>query len=239
MPMNREKLHRSPRELTNREKMWIKNFRAHETPSSLRLAEEYLNSLRPNDIALEVGCAFGRVAIFLAKKTGVSVTGVDINPAEIDYAKSNSENSKVNFAIMDGTQLDFPNNKFNSVVMLGIIGGVELETRKDLLAEAYRVVKPGGTVAIAEFKMNLGDPKRVKKYEEDKAVTGEWGSRIVKRGDVVLFIAKHFTEDELIGMFKDAGFCSIKSIEHAIETAGIGDGIVEMRQQYTVWGVKP
>lgn len=233
-----EKLH-GRRELTLREKMWLDNFRAHETPASLHLADDYLNYLHPRDEVLEVGCAFGRVSNFLANSRDVVVTGVDINSAEIDYAKSNSDSPRVNFVIMDGTELDLPDNKFNAVVMLGVIGGVELNTRKDLLAEAFRVVKPGGTVAIAEFKMNLDDPKRVKKYEEDKAITGEWGSRIVKKGGRILFIAKHFTEDEIIGMFKDAGFCSLQSREHTIETVGIGDGILEVRQQYTVWGSKP
>lgn len=228
-----------PIQLTPYEKFWIENFHAHETPASLRLAADYLELLHAGDKVLEVGCAFGRVANFLARKKDVVVTGVDINPAEIDYAKENPENPNVSFEVMDGTDLKFPNNSFNAVVMSGVIGGVELEVRKNLLAEAYRVVKPGGTVAVAEFKMNLDDPKRVKKYEEDKETTREWGSRIIRRGLKILFIAKHFTEEELKELFSEAGFSSIESREDAIETAGIGDGIVEVRQQYTVWGMKP
>ena len=237
--MREEKLHRSPRPLTPRERMWVDNFHAHETPASLKLAADYIDSLHLGDTVLEVGCAFGRVTNFLENKRDVVATGVDINPAEINYAKEHYLHSKVDFAVMDGTQLEFPDNSFNAVVMLGIIGGVEPEIRENLLAEAYRVVRSGGTVAIAEFKMNLGDPERVKKYEEDKAITGEWGSRIVRKGNKTLFIAKHFTEDELTHLLLGAGFCSIQLREHTVETAGIGDGIVEIRQQYTVWGVKP
>lgn len=236
--MSKERLNRVPRQLTPRERMWIENFQAHETPASLKLADDYIGSLHPDDTVLEVGCAFGRVTNFLANNRNVSVTGVDINPVEINYAKETPVHSKVNFAVMDGTQLELPDNSFNAVVMVGIIGGVEPEIREWILTEAYRVVRSGGTVAIAEFKMNLSDPKRVKKYEEDKEITGEWGSRIVRKGNKILFIAKHFTEDELTKLLLDAGFCSMQSREHAVETAGIGDGIVEIRQQYTVWGVK-
>lgn len=237
--MSKERLTRSPpRQLTARERMWIENFQAHETPASLQLATDYVNSLHANNTVLEVGCAFGRVTNFLANNRNVVVTGVDINVAEISYAKENPSNSKVDFAVMDGAQLELPDNNFNTVVMVGVIGGVEPEIRERLLLEAYRVVRPGGTVAIAEFKINLGDPERVKKYEEDKSVTGEWGSKIVRKGNKILFIAKHFTEGELTNLLLGAGLCSIQSREHVIESAGIGDGIVEIRQQYTIWGVK-
>lgn len=238
--MSRETVGIRPRQLTIREQMWVDNFRKHETPGSLRLVEDFLGSLRPGNRVLEVGCASGRVSIFLAEKKKVVVTGVDINPHEINYAQENSVHPKVNLEVMDGTQLEFPDNQFDSVVMVGVLGGVGEEVREELLSEAYRVVKPGGTVAVAEFKMNLSNPEKLKKYKEDAKETGEWGSKIIRKGIKTLFIAKHFTEDELVEMFKDVGFCSIQSREHnSIKAAGIGDGIEEVRRQYTVWGVKP
>lgn len=230
---------RSPRELTLRERMWIENFHAGETPASLRLADEFVSSLRPESKILDVGCASGRVVNFLATKARASVTGIDINSSEIQYAKGHFSHPGVNFEVMDGTRLEFPDNSFDHVVMLGVIGGVDLETRKRLLREAYYVVKPGGKVAVTEFKMNSDDPDRIKKYEEDSRATGEPGSRIIKKGNKVLFIAKHFTEDELRKLLSDAGFTEIELKEQVTETAGIGDGIIEKRQQYTIWGTKP
>lgn len=237
--MAKERLNRPPRQLTARERLWIENFQAHETPASLKLATDYIDTLHAGDTVLEVGCAFGRVTNFLASNRDIVVKGVDINPNEIKYAKENPANPAVSFEIMDGTQLDFEDNSFDALVMLGVIGGVDPEIRESLLVEAYRVVRPDGTVAIAEFKINLDDPERVKKYEEDMATTGEWGSKIVRRNNKILFITKHFTEGELINLLSGARFDSIQSREYAIQTAGIGDGIVEVRQQYTVWGVKP
>lgn len=232
-----------PRQLTPRERMWIDNFQAHETPASLRLADDFVNLLNPDDKVLEVGCAFGRVAIFLSNRKDVLVTGIDINKAEIKWAKDAgskfNKNEETNFEVMNGTQLSFDENEFDSVVMVGLLGGVELSVRKDLLKEAYRVVKPGGKIAVAEFKMNLTDSQQIKKYEEDMVITGEWGSRIIRRGTKILFIAKHFTEEELKTLLLDAGFESMESREQIIETVGIGDGEMKARQQYTVWGIKP
>lgn len=236
---NRERLTPSW-QLTPREKMWIENFRAHETPASLKLADDFVKLLNPNDEVLDIGCAFGRVANFLSIRREVSVIGVDINMAEIEWAKESTSkvNKGTNFQEMNGTQLTFPENKFDHVVMVGLLGGVELEVREDLFKEAHRVVKPGGKIAVAEFKINLDDSEQVKKYETDMAITGEWGSRIVKKGPKILFIAKHFTENELKKMFLNAGFESIELREQTIETEGIGDGIKKARQQITVWGTK-
>jgi ubiquinone/menaquinone biosynthesis C-methylase UbiE len=242
--MSRERLPRNPLPLTPREKLWIENFQAAGTPASLRLADDYIKSLRPGDTILEVGCAWGRIVSLLANDKGIVGTGIDINDKEIKWAedhrvKDHSVQPETEFKVMNGKELEFPDDSFDSAVMVGVIGGIEPEERKYLLQEAYRVIKPGGTVAVAEFKMNADDPQRRKKYEEDEAITGEWGSKIIRRGNKILFIGKHFIEKELIELLSDAGFSSIQSKEHSIEGAGIGDGIIEVRQQYTVWGIKP
>lgn len=239
--MEKREARRPPRKLTRREAFWIENFHAHETPASLRLADDFVNFLKPNDKVLEVGCAFGRVANYLSIKRDVFVTGIDINAKEIIFAQEFTSriNSKTGFQVMDGVQLEFPNDVFDDVVMVGVLGGVGPEERKSLLEEAFRVVKPGGRVAISEFAINTADPEKKKKYEIDESETGEWGSKVIRKGGKILFIAKHFTEDELRILLSDAGFGNMDSREQAVETAGIGDGIVEARRQYTVWGTKP
>lgn len=219
-------------QLTPRERLWVENFGGHESPASLELAQDYIKLLRGK--VYEIGCASGRVLGYLTKKRNVEVSGCDINRAEVKAAQRDGYRVKQ----MDGRSLKYPDNNFDHVVMVGVIGGVELDVRKGLLKEALRVIKPGGTVAVAEFKKN-DSPEKQKKYEEAELYTGESGTRIIKKNNKVLFIAKHFTEDELIELFAEAGFSSIQTRGESIESLGIGDGMVEARRQYTVWGTKP
>lgn len=228
-------------QLSTREKYWTANFEMGRTPASLRLDKEFLDEyIKPGEITLEIGSGWGRVAEFLAKEKGARVVGVDINRKEVGFARAFHSHANVLYEDMDGTDLALPDNSFNSVIMLGVLGGVEPEIRPKILEEACRVVEPGGRVAVCEFKMNLGDPTRIDKYIKDEEITGEWGARIVRdANDDILFIAKHFQEEELIGLLTAAGLESVEIREQTISVAGIGDGIVEERQQFTVWGMKP
>jgi len=235
---NKERLH-IPKRLTLREQLWIENFHGHEIPSSLKLADEYLQLINPGSLVGDGGSGYGRVSNFLADTRGAIVIGYDINPSGVEFARKNCPNPKVSFEVMDATLTEFSDNTFDHWEGLGLLGGVELEERKAILADVYRIVKPGGAIAVAEFKMNLDDNEQIEKYKRDKDITGEWGSRIVRKGDKILFIGRHFTKEELIQLLSDAGFVNIQSKEQVIESAGIGDGQMKVRMQNTVWGFKP
>jgi len=58
--------------------------------------------------ALDLGCGIGAKSIALAKK-GFSVTGIDISPTAIQYAKENAkkEGVKARFIAADATDLSF------------------------------------------------------------------------------------------------------------------------------------
>jgi ubiquinone/menaquinone biosynthesis C-methylase UbiE len=223
--------------LTKRERQWIVNYpNGYDVPGSLKVAEDYVNTMLFEERVLEIGCGIGRVLGYLIKKKGIDATGVDINNAAIKHATENCD-GKSKFYKMNGVDLKFADNSFDKVVMVGLVGGVEMEEREKLMNEAFRVVKPGGTVAIAEFKYNT-DPAKLQKYLDAEEITHEKGTRIIKRGDRELTV-KHFTEDELIGLFSKAKFTSIQTRGESIEGPGLGDGLVEIRRQYTVWGTKP
>lgn len=226
-------------ELTPRERSWVEIYpNGFDVPGSLELADDFINTIIPKSKVYEPGCGPGRVLMYLIRKKQIVPTGVDINRAAIKHAKENcSSNEASKFKVADATNSKFPNSSFDDVIMTGLIGGVEPEVRDRLMIEAYRVVKPGGRVAVAEFKFN-DDPEKREKYDKAFERTGERGTRIIKKGDKEL-IVKHFTEDELIELFTKAGFISIQTRGESIETAGLGDGIVEARRQYTVWGTKP
>lgn len=94
---------------------------------------------------LDVGCGTGRLIGALAER-GVDATGVDISPEMLAVARRKLPRST--FAEARAEQLPFPEAAFGRVVFRLV---VHLIDRAAAFAEAYRVVAPGGTVAIVTF----------------------------------------------------------------------------------------
>src|SRR6516164_2593476 len=65
---------------------------------------------------LDFGCGNGAAAIRLASKLGVKVTGIDVDPEQIEAARERGkETAKVRFLAAEGTQLPFGDNEFDFV----------------------------------------------------------------------------------------------------------------------------
>jgi ubiquinone/menaquinone biosynthesis C-methylase UbiE len=105
---------------------------------------------------LDAGCGIGLQCLLLAEEVGLTghVTGVDISAEMLDYGqKMVSEtglSERVSFQEGDVTQLPFDNNTFDWAWSADCVGYAPLEPLS-LLKELARVVKPGGTVAIAAW----------------------------------------------------------------------------------------
>jgi len=105
-------------------------------------------SLKENTAALEIGCGTGPVCRALLELENVStVNGIDPSPVFISYAIKLSEAlSNIKFESGDARKLDIPNESFDLVVFYTTLSHVP--SPEDALAEAYRVLRPGGTLAI-------------------------------------------------------------------------------------------
>jgi len=92
---------------------------------------------------LDVACGPG-VAAARAAAAGARVTGVDFSPAMIDIARQ--RHPDVEFQTADAEQLPFPDACHDAVTANFGIHHVERPERA--IAEARRVLKPGGTFAF-------------------------------------------------------------------------------------------
>ncbi len=94
---------------------------------------------------LEIGCGIGIDLIRFARG-GALTTGIDLSGTAIDLAKTcfEFENLPYDLLVMNGEAMDFPDETFDVVYVHGVIQ-YTADAQK-LIDEAYRVLKPGGTL---------------------------------------------------------------------------------------------
>jgi arsenite methyltransferase len=108
--------------------------------------------LRPGDAVLDVGCGTGRLALHVARALALSgsVTGLDPSPHRIRLAGEKREAEGIpnaSFAPGYGEDLSsLPDSGFDAVYYSAVFHWIG--DKKAALREAYRVLKPGGTVGI-------------------------------------------------------------------------------------------
>lgn len=109
--------------------------------------------LKPTSNVLEVGSGSGGPALFMARTVGCHVTGIDNNEKSIatanEMTKAQRLDSLVRFQHADGSQpLPFQDQSFDSVLCNDAID--HLPGRPRVLAEWYRVLRPGGRILYTD-----------------------------------------------------------------------------------------
>jgi len=96
---------------------------------------------------LSIGMGSGPLGEELAEKYGLNITGVDISPALVDRARGKGLNA---ILVEDGQDLsaEFDDESFDIILLSESIGYMDLDK---VLAEAHRLLKPGGAVHITSY----------------------------------------------------------------------------------------
>jgi ubiquinone/menaquinone biosynthesis C-methylase UbiE len=111
---------------------------------------------RPGNRVLDVGCGPGYFARMLAEAVGAegAAVGVDAAPEMTDYASRKSRHlANCRFEPGSAESLAFPDAAFDVVVSSLMMHHLPEEARLEAVREMRRVLRPGGTLLLAEFQM--------------------------------------------------------------------------------------
>jgi ubiquinone/menaquinone biosynthesis C-methylase UbiE len=101
---------------------------------------------------LDVGCGVGLTPVFLAKKVGCRVTGIDIHKGMIQRSRERAKKEGVSdlteFRVADAQELPFEDNTFD-VVITESVTAFPADKQK-AVNEYARVISPGGFVGMNE-----------------------------------------------------------------------------------------
>lgn len=124
-----------------------------------RIAVDVAALARDRARVLEVGCGPGHLSILLARRHGLDVTGVDLDPAMVERARANADHPgnvdgrRPSFLVGDVASLAFPDGSFDLVV--STLSMHHWADPAAGLAEIGRVLRPGGRALVWDLRPGI------------------------------------------------------------------------------------
>ena len=164
------------------------------------------SDIQPGDNILDMGCGEGFYSMVLDNLYDCKITAVDFDPEILALAhKWLDGRSNVTLEQGDITKLRFPDNSLDKIVCTEVLEHIDDD--KTAIKELYRVLKPGGVIAITVPNKNyplLWDP--LNKVRESlglghfSPMSGFWGGIWAKDHK------RLYLPSELRGLAENAGF---------------------------------
>ena len=106
----------------------------------------------PGESLLEIGCGVGAVLGILGRAfPGLQLAGIDLQDKQINFANQYLNNlglNNVDLQVGDASKLPWQDNHFDRIYAIWFIE--HLSNPQQVLREAKRVLKPGGTITLTE-----------------------------------------------------------------------------------------
>ena len=179
-----------------------------------RLAAHEL--VRPGDRIVDVGCGTGDLALACIEAGAASVTGVDFAAPMLVRAREKAAEraaSSLSFALGDATRLPLPDASVDGWCSAFVVRNIpDLD---GALAEAWRVLRPGGRLAMLEIpRLDHGLLRPLIRLHFSRVVPLA-GRLITGHRNAYRYLplsVDHFlTPPELSGRLRDAGF-AVRSV---------------------------
>lgn len=175
-----------------------------------------LASLLPGQTVLDLGSGAGLDCFFAAKKVGETgrVIGVDMTPEMIERARSSAKRLNIqNVEFRQGYLEDLPVEP-NTVDVIISNCVINLSPDKSkVFTEAFRVLKPGGKLAVSDIVTDGPLPEPIKKS------LSAWAG----------CVAGAVEANEYIAMMKSVGFTNISVVPVFFEKETIDAAVADMK----------
>lgn len=159
-----------------------------------------LDRLPRGTTVLDVGCGIGGSSRILARDYGFDVTGITISPQQVRRAQQlTPETVSAKFQVDDALNLSFPDNSFD--VVWSIEAGPHMPDKERYGAEMLRVLKPGGTLVVADWNQR----------DDRKKPLNFWEKPVMR---------------QLLDQWSHPSFSSIEGFSEQLEATGLVEGEV-------------
>ena len=131
-------------------------------PGGLKLTRQLAQQclLNRNSLVLDIACGQATSAKYLTQQYGATIFALDLGLANLKQVQTTTLSSKIKLLMADAHQLPLPDNSLDMVLCECALS--TFNNRDIVLAEIFRVLKPGGFIALSDFFLNKPIPNSLK-----------------------------------------------------------------------------